>query len=257
MTNSDLYALRARAHELSRTLPSPTFYMDLGTENDFSNEMFFNDPMVLRLQQDSVQFLYDDYMFGIDHSKKVARDAAILVLAEAQDEEGDVPRRLALLAQLAGLVHDVERPGPEHACRGADSARQILADYPLAPGELERIVRAVAVHENGCGPECEELLAAALYDADKFRYGRDIFVTAMWLDCEDYENAGPEDIAAALTQALERVGEYRATWRTPTARRYGSEILDQGLKMGRLMLEAMADPRFGSKTLAGRIVKPR
>lgn len=239
MSNADLYALRGRAREIAHMRPAPALYLDLTAEAEFSNEMFFNHPLVLRLQQDSVQFLYDDAMFGIDHAKKVARDAAILVLAEARGEDAEARRRLALLAQLAGLVHDVERPGPDHAQRGADSATQILADYPIGDEERERIARAVAAHEAGPG-DGGDLLAAALYDADKFRYGRDIFATAMWLDC-DYEGAGRADMTEALGRAMSRAEGYRTTLRTETARRYGPEILDQGREVGRLMLEAMTN----------------
>ncbi len=68
--------------------------------------MFFDHPLIIRLQEDVLPFLYDEYAHGIYHSKKVAIEAGAIILKEGDDMDGDRVRELVLLAQFGGLLHD-------------------------------------------------------------------------------------------------------------------------------------------------------
>jgi hypothetical protein len=78
----------------------------------------------------------------------------------------------------------------------------------------------------------EQLLAAALYDADKFRWGPDNFVTTLWEIC-DYEDWPLEDILARFPDGLDRIKAVASTFRTQTGQTYGPEMIDLGLSLGR------------------------
>ncbi|MBU1249317.1 MAG: HD domain-containing protein [Proteobacteria bacterium] len=240
MVNNHLIDLKALAKKMAKDLPVAAFYIDHATEVSFSWDLFFNHPLVLKLQEDSLSFLYDDYMFGIEHSKKVAHDAAAIVLTEESGLETEEKRHLALLAQLAGLLHDVQREEDDHARRSADAVATILEGYPLQNRDIKLIATAISSHEDRTKtddyPDPQtRLLCQALYDADKFRFGADIFSTTMWLYC-DYESWSMAEIAGQFPKGISAARAVVNTLRTTTGKSYGPEIIGQGIGLGETML---------------------
>lgn len=246
-----LKELRRQAREMASRQPIPAFYLDCAVELQFAWDMFFDHPLILRLQEDCLPFLYDDYGHGVEHSKKVAQEACAIALVEGSALPPEDCRQMGLLAQFAGLLHDTCRLEGHHAERGAEVARMILKDYPLSDQDRERVAQAIEVHEAfRPGQELPEepkarLLAGALYDADKFRWGPDNFVTTLWEIC-DYEEWSLPEITDRFPEGLSRVESVAGTFRTRTGRKYGPEMIAQGMMLGRALheqLKALTGPR--------------
>jgi len=234
--NDLLRAMRDEAAAIAARMQRPSFYSLCGRELSASRTRFFAEPLVARLTEDVSPFLADAYGHGMGHARAVAVEAGAIVLAEAAP---GASRRLLLLAHLAGLVHDVARLEEDHAAAGAERARAILQDYPLEEAEVARVVHAVAAHEAfGNRPESPDpdagLLAGALYDADKFRWGPDTFLTTLWEICA-YREWPPAEILARFPAGVERVRQVAETFRTGTGQAFGPEFIEIGLAIaGRL-----------------------
>lgn len=215
---------------------SPRFYTDLASELSFARSTFFDHPLVQRCREDAIPFLSDQYGHGIEHSKLVAIEASAIALSEGRDMGREVARHLALLSQIAGLLHDVCRMEDEHALRGAELSRIILQDYPLSDDDRDLIAYAVNTHE--AFKEVEKssdpralLLSGVLYDADKFRWGPDNFATTLWEIC-DYQEWPLAKIVACFPEGLKIINTIASTFRTSTGKQYGPEFIEIGLEIG-------------------------
>jgi hypothetical protein len=240
-----LRAIRDEAKSLRARLSTPGFYRLCAAQIETARSVFFDDPLVYRMQQDVLPFLYDDYGHGVAHAKKVAIEAAAIVLAEAGKADPERARRLAKLALLAGLLHDICRLEPEHALRGAEVAHLILQDYPLPPEDKAAVVQAVGCHEAfapcpGSADPDADLLAGALYDADKFRWGPDNFVTTLWEIC-DYQEWPLDEVVRRFPEGVERIGQVADTFRTGIGQACGPEFIEQGLELGQALYRLLQD----------------
>jgi len=234
--NKLLTRMKTEAKAMAARMEMPGFYTQCARELDYSRSVFFDNPLLVRLQEDVIPFLYDDYGHGIDHAKKVAIEAGAIVLAEMRQGDLARARHLALLAHLAGLLHDICRLEDDHATRGAELSVSILADYPLEPEDLARLAFAISDHEafttrrETDDPEAA-LLSGALYDADKFRWGPDNFSTTLWEMC-DYNEVPVADILRRFPAGVARIREVAGTFRTATGRTFGPQFIDLGLALG-------------------------
>lgn len=234
--NKILVRMKSEAKAMAAELSPPGFYADCARELEYARSTFFDHPLLTRLQADIIPFLYDDYGHGIEHAKKVAIEGGAIVLAQMR--QGDLPRarHLALMAHIAGLLHDICRLDEDHAQRGAEMSATILTDYPLEPEDKERIAFAIADHEAfrqrrpTADPEAE-LLSGALYDADKFRWGPDNFSTTLWEMC-DYNEVPLTEILARFPEGMEKISQVSATFRTSMGKAYGPEFIEIGLDLG-------------------------
>ena len=235
--NETLVAMKREAKALIARHDLPGFYEECARELEYSRQTFFDHPLIVRLRDDVIPFLYDDYGHGVEHSKKVAVEASAIILYQLREMDSGLARRTALLAQMAGLLHDVCRLEDDHARHGAEMAGVILADYPLELGETERIAFAIADHE-AFTPRAEtrdpmaRLLADALYDADKFRWGPDNFATTLWKMC-DYNETPVAEIVRRFPEGIAKIEEIAQTFRTPLGRTFGPEFIRLGLTVGR------------------------
>jgi hypothetical protein len=236
--NRDDILIRLK-NESAALLPesTPTFYRDFEAELAWARETFFTHPLALRCQDDVLPFLNDRYGHGTTHAKKVAIEAGAIALAEGLPLGIMEARHLGLLAILAGLLHDVCRLEGDHAHRGADLALIILRDYPLTDEHRTMVAEAIRCHEAFRDiplPLDEEarIVAGALYDADKFRWGPDNFVTTLWEIC-NYQEWDICQIADRFPAGLQMIASIRDTFRTPTGQTYGPEFIDLGLTMGK------------------------
>ncbi|WP_461210544.1 HD domain-containing protein [Desulfocurvus sp. DL9XJH121] len=231
-----LLRMKREAKALLAEHEPPGFYDEYSEEIAYAHSTFFDHPLIIRLREDVIPFIYDDYGFGVDHSKKVAIDAAAIVLHQTRLRGEALARDYALLAMMAGLLHDVCRLESDHAKSAAELAGKLLEGYPLDHEDLERIAFAVRDHENpaptgGGDDHVARLLADALYDADKFRWGPDHFSTTLWELCE-YNEISPAEIVDRFPQGIGKIMEIAPTFRTPEGRKYGAQFVEMGLELG-------------------------
>jgi len=231
--------LRRIRQESATVMPEnlPSFYTAMSAELASARDTFFSHPLILRCREDVLPFLNDEFGHGIEHSKKVAIEAGALILGESGMLGLDKVRRLSLMAMMAGLLHDTCRLEGEHAARGAELSLLILRDYPLTDEERRMISDAVRCHEAFAPPrEFEhadtQVLADALYDADKFRWGPDNFITTLWEIC-NYQEWTLQQILDKFPSGLEMVASIQNTFRTSAGKIYGPEFIELGLVMGK------------------------
>ncbi|NJB66941.1 hypothetical protein GGQ74_000581 [Desulfobaculum xiamenense] len=233
--NETLRRMKNEAKILAAKQILPGFYQECSAELHYSNRNFFDHPMILRLQEDVIPFLYDDASHGVVHAKKVAIEAGAIVLCEARGNDMERVRQLALLAQMSGLMHDTCRLEEDHAEKGAEVSGMILGDYPISDHDKELIAFAISDHEAfrerriTDDPEAE-LLANALYDADKFRWGPDNFSTTLWEMC-DYNELSVKEILDLFPAGMEKIREIAETFRTRTGQTFGPEFIELGLAL--------------------------
>lgn len=212
------------------------FYKDYAPELSHARETFFDHPLILRCREDVLPFLHDEYGHGIEHSKNVSIEAAAIILRETHNEDFRLARHMVILVQFAGLLHDICRMEPNHAEEGAHLAFKILKDFPLSDEDKEIISFAIKNHEafktNQEAPDyVTEIVSSALYDADKFRWGPDNFVTTLWEIC-DYHEWSLSKIVERFPYGLEIIQYIADTFRTQTGKLYGPEFIEVGLEVG-------------------------
>ncbi|MFO7817441.1 MAG: hypothetical protein ACQES5_06470 [Thermodesulfobacteriota bacterium] len=241
----DFEAVRHRAKQLARSCRLP-FYEVFTREISRSREIFFNNPLLSRLREDILPFIQTGYSHGIEHCKTVSIEAGALILIEGEYFQLQQKKRLSLIAQCAGLLHDICRLEADHAQKGAVLSRNILQDYPLKQSEIEAIAFAVQNHEAfgpPLKPPSEEaaLVSDCLYDADKFRWGPDNFNTTLWEIC-DFNEWDMCRLIQIFPRGLKKIDQIKETFRTQTGQLHGPGFINCGLQVGKeiyqMMLEA-------------------
>lgn len=241
MAMHPLKRFRDDACRLAQTLQRPRFAASFAKEIECARLAFFEETLICRLRDEALNFLYDDFGFGIEHSRAVAMDAAAIVLAETAAWPREQSRRMAILAILAGLLHDSTRLDEDSEAKAAELSQSILARYALTDEELTLVAGAIRDHDirEGYAPPSDPraaLLGAALYDADKFRYGPDIYVTSLWEFC-DYEDMPTQHALKCFTAAESRLPELTGTFRSKPGRAFGEEHLECGARLMPLLVE--------------------
>jgi len=153
---------------------------------------------------------------------------------------------------VASLLHDLRRTEQSHAEAGARAAARFLADLPFDGTVRGWIVTAIRNHEafKAAAPVEDwrgRLVADALYDADKFRWGPDNFTDTLWLMIESAGGPTLERLHRRFLSSLEYIRRVKATFRTGTGRRYGPEIIDQGLAIGKRLFRELSEMMGGPR----------
>lgn len=230
---------KSMAQRVASHYPSPLFYEECAAGIKLSKSIYNSDGIVLKFRK-YLEGLGDDFGHGLLHSGLVAVDAGAIVAVEL-DNAILGKSRLIVIAQIAGLLHDIKRKERDHAIKGAEEAKRLLRDTALTDEESDFIVVAIVNHEafqeqrkitnkNG------RLISDALYDADKFRWGPDNFTTTLW----DMLNFGNIDIKLLLNgykNGMEGIKRIKDTFRTETGKEYGPEFIEIGLEMGEEIYE--------------------
>jgi hypothetical protein len=234
-----LYAqIRERALAIASLYPAPEFYTVHARPCALSRAFFDSDPLVLGLRDHVSAIVDNDLGHGMGHLVKVTLDAGALALIEGEragyTSEG-LLRRL-LLAQIAGLLHDMRRKERHHAQRGAEAARELLADYPLRPDEVGDICQAIRNHEAFLEPEPVNtpggaLISDCLYDADKFRWGPDNFTDTVW-HMASFFHAPLSLFLERYPLGMESLARIQTTFRTPTGKLHGPAFILLGIAIG-------------------------
>ena len=175
---------------------------------------------------------------GVEHAEKVAVEAGALVHREGAVlfPEASRRRQAAILAQIAGLLHDLRRGEKDHARASAQAAEPLLSSFSLKEEEGRCILAAIANHEAFTEPQTAryrlgQTVSDALYDADKFRWGPDNFTVTLWKMLR-FSKASIPRLISRFPRGMKGIERIRDTFRTATGRRYGPEFIDLGLKIG-------------------------
>jgi hypothetical protein len=229
--------------EMAARYPLPDFCKDFPSENQFSRHLLETDATVAEVKQFVRQRLDDDFGHGMEHAVKVALDAGTLMVVEGKrwGLSRDSNHRRVLLAQCAGLFHDIRRKEKDHAGEGSIYAREVFSGYAFTDDEVNDIALAIANHEAFKDPipiesVRGEILSNCLYDADKFRWGPDNFTHTLWQMVASY-NPPLSKFLARYWKGMEGVARISHTFRTVTGKTYGPQFIEIGLAMGKDIFE--------------------
>jgi hypothetical protein len=237
--------IREIARQIVADYPRPDFYSAHPSEVRGSKRFFQSDTSIIRLRKAMAGYLDNDYGHGMGHVEKVAIDAGTLVIIEsrlASLTKKQVQRNL-LLAQCAGLLHDICRKEKSHAEKGAETAGDILRTYPLVPEEITHVCSAIRNHEAFSRLERlrarqARMISDCLYDADKFRWGPDNFYHTVW-DMVGFSNLPLRRFCGSLPRRHGAFKKIRGTFRSRTGRRYGPQFIDMGVAIGEALYEVI------------------
>jgi hypothetical protein len=235
----DIYEeMIAASRDIAASFPQPRFYVSCSEPLRLSHSLFNEDTQVVKCRTIVLNKLKDDLGHGIDHSGKVALEAGALAYIEGErlSLEGSLRHEACLLAQIAGLLHDLRRGEKKHAQASALAASSMLQTFSIPPEKKEYIVQAIANHEAFVEPEsiCSpvgQMISNALYDADKFRWGPDNFTQTLWQMLRS-SKASIVPLIRRFPEGMEGVSGIKKTFRTETGKIYGPEFIDLGLKIG-------------------------
>jgi hypothetical protein len=235
-----IYArFRKRARQIVSRYPSPDFYQDHSFANELSRHYFETNSFTSELRKFVAEHLEENFGHGLEHAIKVAIDAGALMIIEnkiAEQTNNRINRRVTVV-QCAGLLHDIKRRQKNHAIKGSDHARKVLKPYPLDPGEVDDICRAIRNHE-AFKPTVKAdtiegtLVSDCLYDADKFRWGPDNFTDTVWA-MVSYFNIPVVEFMDLYPEGMEKLAKIKRTFRTHTGKKYGPQFIDLGIAIGK------------------------
>ncbi|MGO9311852.1 MAG: hypothetical protein ACLQBD_20830 [Syntrophobacteraceae bacterium] len=237
--NEAVWKLQREAERIASKLPLPEFYKRFKAPIAVARKLFYNDPGALRLRGMIEPEYHEELGHGIFHCTRVSIDCAALILIET---DGDRMKpvaieRLMLLGIYAGLLHDISRDEQNHAECGAKKAEKILPAFFLSKDEIACISNAIRNHE-AFAPAAEldhewaQLVSDCLYDADKFRWGADTFTHTLW-HMMDHQALSPQGIIDKFPWGMSGTVRIIETFRTPTGRQYGPEIIETGMEIGK------------------------
>ena len=228
----------AACRVIAASFPQPRFYVCCREPLDLSRSLFDEDPQVVKCRAFVRNELKKDFGHGIDHSEKVALEAGALAYIEGErlSLKDPLRREVCLLAQIAGLLHDLRRNEKDHAKAGASAASRTLQKLLISPEKGEVIVRAIANHEAFVEPEkidspVGQMISDSLYDADKFRWGPDNFTQTLWQMLRS-SGARIAPLVRRFPKGMEGISAIKETFRTETGKIYGPEFIELGLKIG-------------------------
>jgi hypothetical protein len=238
--------------EIAAAFPQPSFYMCCREALDLSRALYNEDERIRKCRAIVSSEVKGNPGHGADHSEKVALEAGAVAFIEGQKLSLAEPLRheACLLAEIAGLLHDLRRGEKDHAKAGASAALKFLQESSIFPGKEEFVVEAIANHEAFIEPRrmyspIGQLISDALYDADKFRWGPDNFTLTLWGMLRS-SNASIPRLIRRFPKAMEGISRIKETFRTETGKTYGPEFIDLGLKIGEKIYHVLQD-RFPEK----------
>ncbi len=236
----DIYEeMMVACRNMAASFPPPRFYKNCQKWLDLSRSVYGQNLQVLRCRERVLPELRDDFGHGMGHAEKVAVEAGALAYMEGERLAlGDRARQEAgVLAQMAGLLHDLRRGEREHAQASAAAARDILAEVSsLSVEQGKYIVEAIANHEAFVEPRAAEtavgqVISDTLYDADKFRWGPDNFTLTLWRMLR-FSQAPVVRFIKRFPGGLKGIARVKKTFRSEAGKAYGPEFIDLGLQMG-------------------------
>jgi hypothetical protein len=256
----DIYEeMIAASRDIAASFPQPRFYVFCREPLNLSHSLFDEDAQVMKCRTLVLSELKDDLGHGIDHSERVALEAGALAYIEGErlSQEESFRRETCLLAQIAGLLHDLRRNEKGHAKASAFAAARMLQEFSISPERGEYIVQAIANHEAFVEPKridspVGQIISDALYDADKFRWGPENFTHTLWQMLR-FSRARIVPLIRRFPKGMEGISQIKETFRTETGKIYGPEFIELGLKIGGKIYQFLQE-RF-SEELQGKKIE--
>jgi hypothetical protein len=231
-------SLRRKAEALAAELPVPSFYIDYEQEINISREVLVTN-RVMKQCVNHIQISQEEMGHGFEHSRAVAIDAGALLIIEGRKQgiSGGMIEDLMVAVHIAGLLHDIKRGEEDHALRGSLLAESLIDCFGIEPRFRRYVTVAIRNHEAFGEPVPAEdsfgqLLSDVLYDADKFRWGVDNFTGMVW-EMLDSGSIRTDRFLERYDDGLEYIARIKETFRSGTGKKYGPEIIDTGLELGR------------------------
>lgn len=244
----------AACRVIAASFPQPRFYVCCRGPLDLSRSLLDENPQVVKCRTFIRNELKEDLGHGIDHSEKVALEAGALAYIEGERLFLKDPsrREACLLAQIAGLLHDLRRNEKDHAQVGASAALRTLRELLIFPEKGEVIGQAIANHEAFVEPKkidspLGQMVSDSLYDADKFRWGPDNFTQTLWQMLRS-SGARIAPLIRRFPKGMEGISAIKETFRTETGKIYGPEFIELGLEIGAKVHQFLLE-RFSEELL--------
>ncbi len=249
----DVYdEMMTTSHLIAATFPCPRFYESCAGELERSRALYHQSPLVSQCRILVAGELSKNPSHGADHAEKVAVEAGALTFAEGTriGLEEFLTKEAATLAQLAGLLHDIRRGDEDHARSGAQAATALLDSFSLSLEYRQYVVKAIANHEAFIEPQAMDsaigsLVSDTLYDADKFRWGPDNFITTLW-EMLRFARASVVALIPRFQEGMAGISRIRSTFRSSAGRVYGPEFIDLGLEIGNKIYQFLQE-RFADE----------
>jgi hypothetical protein len=249
----DIYEeMSAASRDIAASFPPPSFYVSCREPLQLSRSIFDEDAQVMKCRAFVLSELKDDLGHGIDHSEKVALEAGALAYTEGDRLcfEESLKREACLLAQIAGLLHDLRRGEKDHAKVSASAASKMLQEFSIFPEKREHIVQAITNHEafirpNRIDSPVGQTISDSLYDADKFRWGPDNFTHTLWQMLRS-SRTSIVLLIHRFPKGMEGISRIKETFRTETGKVYGPEFIELGLKIGEKIYQFLQE-RFAEE----------
>jgi hypothetical protein len=237
--------LKRRTLQIIAQFPVPDFHKDFLWATDRSSEMLATHIVVSELRAFVAARIDNDFGHGLDHAVRVTLDAGALILVEGKAARlsPKILSRQLLLAQCAGLLHDINRKEKDHAASGAEYAEKVLKTFMLSDREITDVSRAIRNHEAfkttiEAKTKTGRMVSDCLYDADKFRWGPDNFARTLW-DMVSFHNTPVPLFVSNYPKGMALIAKIRSTFRSHTGRKYGPGFIDQGLAIGEELYRVM------------------
>ncbi len=231
--------LQREAERIASRRPIPEFYVRSKAPLALARKLFFSHPLVVLLREQIEPRLSDELGHGCYHCTHVSLDGAALIHMELESDPAEAvsTERFMILGLIAGLLHDISRSEPDHADVGSREAARILKDFPLSQEEVLCVSQAIRNHEAfieplPCAHPWSQLISDCLYDADKFRWGPDNFTHTLWR-MVDHRGVSLPELIERFPWGISGIVRIRETFRTPTGRQYGPEIIEAGVAIGK------------------------
>lgn len=249
----DIYEEMSLAcRQIAASFPLPRFYAQCRFSIDASRSLFTRDQGVLKCRAAVQEELRENYGHGMEHAEKVALEAGALAGIEAANLASPdlFSNEPEILAQIAGLLHDLRRGEKDHARSSAAAAVIVLRDAGLNPEQEHVVLDAIANHEAFIEPRridspLGQMISDVLYDADKFRWGPDNFSITLW-EMLRSSRAPIVRMIRRFPRGMNGIARIRGTFRSATGREYGPEFIDLGLEIGKKIYEFLLE-RFAAE----------
>ncbi|MGD9503652.1 MAG: HD domain-containing protein [Syntrophobacteraceae bacterium] len=235
----EIVRLQMEARRIAARSRRPEFYRRFQAPLALARKLFFTHPLVARLRRKVEPLLHESLGHGFYHCKHVSLDCAALVCIEMEDDPAaqEHVERFMVLAEMAGLLHDISRSEKNHAEVGAREAERILEAFPVSAEEALAICQSIRNHEAftdpvACSTEWGQMLSDCLYDADKFRWGPDNFTHTLWCMASQ-KGISLDELIERFPKGVSFVLRIQETFRTPLGRQYGPEIIETGIAIGK------------------------
>jgi hypothetical protein len=240
----DIYdEMIAACGKIAASFPAPSFYTRCAPALDFSRALFVKEDIIGRCREIVRRRLENNLGHGMEHAETVALEAGALANLEAEGLTipAEKKREASVLAQIAGLLHDVRRNEKDHAQAGAEEAAKILEEFSITRENARDVAAAIANHEAFTEPRridsgVGRIISDSLYDADKFRWGPDNFTTTLWYMLRSRQ-APIVRMIRRYSKGMQGIERIKNTFRTEAGKTYGPEFIDLGLRIGERIYE--------------------